>query len=230
MKQNESTSRTRVQRYPQRGHYDRDTIYSIVDRALVCHVGFVVDNAPRVIPTLHVRIGDFLYIHGAVANQTLRTATAGGEICVTITHIDGLVLERSAFYHSINYRSVVVIGQARLVERERKLEVLRALVEHVIPGRWSAVRAPSREELAATSLMELPLSEASAKIRTGSPGDEEADYALSHWAGVIPLRLEAGSPIPDPKLNPAIGLPAHIKEYLIPDARSVPDKSRPNAR
>jgi nitroimidazol reductase NimA-like FMN-containing flavoprotein (pyridoxamine 5'-phosphate oxidase superfamily) len=169
------TSRTRVQRYPQRGNYDQHRIYSIVDRALVCHVGFIVDDVPRVIPTLHVRIGNFLYIHGAVANQTLRTATAGGEICVTITHIDGLVLARSAFYHSINYRSLVVIGQARVVEPERKLETLRALVEHVVPGRWSDVRAPSREELAATSLLELPLSEASAKIRTRSPGDEEAD-------------------------------------------------------
>jgi len=226
MEQGAPSSRTRVQRYPQRGHYDQDTIYSIIDRALVCHVGFIVDNAPRVIPTLHVRIGNFLYIHGAVGNQTLRTAAAGGEICVTITHIDGLVLARSAFFHSINYRSVVVIGRARLVEPERKLEILSALVEHVVPGRWSDIRLPSREELAATSLVELPLTEASAKIRTGSPGDEEADYALPHWAGVIPLRLEAGSPIPDPKLNPAIGLPAHISEYLIPDARPARDKSQ----
>jgi nitroimidazol reductase NimA-like FMN-containing flavoprotein (pyridoxamine 5'-phosphate oxidase superfamily) len=219
MKELAPTPRTRLRRYAKRASYDQNTIYSIVDRALVCHVGFIVDNVPRVIPTLHVRIGDNLYLHGAGANHMLRTATAGGEICVTITHIDGLVLARSAFYHSINYRSVVIIGPARIVEAERKLEVLRALVEHVVPGRWSGVRQPSPEELAATLVVELPLTEASAKIRTGGPGDEEADYSLPHWAGVIPLRLEAGQAIADEKLDPTIALPSHVSEYLVPDAR-----------
>jgi nitroimidazol reductase NimA-like FMN-containing flavoprotein (pyridoxamine 5'-phosphate oxidase superfamily) len=214
------TPRTRVRRYAKRASYDQNTIYSIIDRALVCHVGFIVDNVPHVIPTLHVRIGDHLYLHGAGANHMLRTATAAGEICVTITHIDGIVLARSAFYHSINYRSAVVIGRARIVEPERKLEVLRALVEHVVPGRWSGVRKPSAEELAATLVVELPLTEASAKIRTGGPSDEADDYSLPHWAGVIPLRLESGLPIVDDKLDPAIALPNHVNEYRVPDARN----------
>jgi len=219
MKELVSTPRTRLRRYAKRASYDQETIYSIIDRALVCHVGFIVDNVPRVIPTLHVRVGDHIYLHGAAANHMLRTATAGGEICVTITHIDGIVLARSAFYHSINYRSVVVIGRARIVEPERKLEVLRALVEHVVPGRWSGVRKPSPEELAATLVVELPLTEASAKIRTGGPSDEADDYSLPHWAGVIPLRLESGPAIADDKLDPAVALPSHVSEYRVPDAR-----------
>jgi uncharacterized protein len=219
MKELVSTPRTRVRRYAKRASYDQDAIYSIIDRALVCHVGFIVDNVPRVIPTLHVRIGDHIYLHGAGANHMLRTATAGGEICVTITHIDGIVLARSAFYHSINYRSVVVIGRAQIVEPDRKLEVLRALVEHVAPSRWSGVREPSPQELAATLVVELTLTEASAKIRTGGPSDEADDYSLPHWAGVIPLRLESGRAIADEKLDPAIALPSHVSEYRVPDAR-----------
>lgn len=219
MKELEPTERTRVRRFAKYANYDRKTIYSIIDRALICHVGFVAEGAPHVIPTLQVRIDDWIYIHGATSNQMLRRAIEGGEICITITHVDGIVLARSALYHTMNYRSAVIFGRASIVEPQRKSEIMRALVEHVVPGRWSGTRQPSSDELATTLIVGLPLTEASAKIRHGGPTDAEADYSLSHWAGVIPLQLRAGSPIADSKLDRAIQVPRHVSDFRVPDER-----------
>lgn len=192
------TPRTTVRRLAARGVYDRDTIYAILDEALLCHVGFVVDGQPVVIPTIHVRIGDTLYFHGSAASRMLRTLRGGVDACVTVTLLDGLVLARSAFHHSMNYRSVVVMGKGReVVDREKKLRALDALVEHVVPGRAAVVRAPNSMEIKQTLVIALPLAEASAKVRTGPPLDEEADYALDVWAGVIPMTLVKDEPIRD---------------------------------
>jgi uncharacterized protein len=217
------TERTRVKRFAKYANYDRNVVYSIIDRALICHVGFITDAVPHIIPTLHVRIADDLYLHGASSNQMLRAAAAGNEICVAITHVDGIVLARSALYHTMNYRSAVIFGRASAVETDRKPEVLRALVEHVVPGRWSSTRRPSNDELATTLIIALPLNEASAKIRTGDPNDAEQDYKLRHWAGVIPLRLQADPPIADAKLDASIALPEHVRAYRPPDSRGPID-------
>ena len=215
------TPRTTVKRMYKRGTYYRDVIHAILDRALVCHVGFVSGGAPSVLPTLHARIGDRLYLHGSAASHMLRTAAAGAEICVTVTMIDGLVLARSAFHHSVNYRSAVIFGRATRVEdRATKVAAMRALVEHVAPGRWAGTRAPNDDEIARTLILELPITEASAKIRTGGPIDDETDYALPHWAGVIALTLTASAPVADPKLEPSIPIPPHVFEYRTPDQRA----------
>jgi len=215
------TERTRLRRYPKRGSFDRDVLYSIIDRALVCHVAFVADGSPFVLPTLHVRIGDSLFVHGSTKNHMLASAIAGGDICVTLTHIDGLVLARSAFHHSVNYRSAVVLGRAGLVtDPARKSATLLALVDHVAPGRSTETRAPAPDELDATMMIELPIDEASAKIRDDGVLDSEPDYALPHWAGIIPLRLTAGTPIPDQRLDPSIAMPRHVSEYRPPDSRA----------
>jgi len=220
MEQTRRTPRTTVRRMAKRAAYDREAIHSILDRAMVCHAGFVADHAPTVLPTLHARIGDRLYLHGSAANHMLRTAAAGAEICVTVTMIDGLVLARSAFHHSVNYRCAVIFGRAKRVDDPvRKLAAMRALVEHIVPGRWAATRAPNQKEIAATLILELPIDEASAKIRTGGPIDDEADHALPHWAGVIPLRLVALAPAPDARLDRSIPLPAHVCDYRTPDER-----------
>ncbi|HXN87641.1 MAG TPA: GNAT family N-acetyltransferase [Candidatus Binataceae bacterium] len=214
------TPRTTVNRMRKRAVYDREVIHAILDRSIICHVGFVADGTPRVLPTLHARIGDKVYIHGAATNHMLKTAGKGAEICLTATLIDGLVMARSAFHHSVNYRSAVIFGIAtEVTDREDKLAAMRALVEHIAPGRWDGSRTPSPKEIAATSILELPINEASAKVRTGGPLDDEEDYALPHWAGVIPLRTEAKLPIPDARLNARIVMPAHISEYRAPDAR-----------
>jgi nitroimidazol reductase NimA-like FMN-containing flavoprotein (pyridoxamine 5'-phosphate oxidase superfamily)/GNAT superfamily N-acetyltransferase len=214
------TPRTTINRMRKRGVYDREVIHTILDRSIVCHVGFVADGTPRVLPTLHARIGDKVYIHGAATNHMLKTAARGAEICLTATLIDGLVMARSAFHHSVNYRSAVIFGTAREVtDREAKLAAMRALVEHIAPGRWDASRTPSPKEIGATSILELPINEASAKVRTGGPLDDEEDYALPHWAGVIPFRTEAKLPIPDSRLTQGIAIPRHISEYRAPDAR-----------
>ncbi len=221
MEETRRTPRTTVKRMAKRAAYKREAIHSILDRAMVCHVGFVSGGAPSVLPTLHARIGERLYLHGSAASHMLRTAAAGGEICVTVTMIDGLVLARSAFHHSVNYRSAVIFGRAvRVDDPAQKLAAMRALVEHVAPGRWAGTRAPSEKEIAATLILELPIEEASAKIRTGGPVDDEADYALPHWAGVIPLTLAASAPVADPRLDPSIPLPPHVFEYRAPDARA----------
>jgi len=192
------TERTRVRRLGKRASYEVETIHAILDEALICHVGFVVDDNPVVIPTIHWRQDDELYFHGSMASRMLRNLREGVDACVTVTLLDGLVLARSAFHHSMNYRSVVVFGKAREVtDREEKLRALTALVEHVVPGRSPDVRAPNESELRQTLVLALPIGEASAKIRTGGPIDDEEDYALPVWAGVVPLTLMKGTPIKD---------------------------------
>lgn len=209
------TERTKVKRLPARGAYDRETIYSILDSGFICHVGFAVDAQPYVIPTGYARIGDDLYIHGSSASRMLRDLAKGVDICVTVTHVDGLVLARSAFHHSINYRSVVVLGKAELVtDADEKYAALEAFTEHIIPGRWPDIRWPSELELKATSVLRLPINEASAKIRAGDPKDDDEDYSMNVWAGVLPLRIAAGEPIPDSKLGEGITVPEHVAGYL----------------
>ncbi len=208
------TQRNQIKRLPQRGNYDRPLIHQILDEGLVCHVGFVVDAQPFVIPTAYGRVGSNLYIHGSPASRMLRTLKESVEVCVTVTLLDGLVLARSAFHHSMNYRSVMIFGKATVVEEAtEKLEALKAFTEHVVPGRWSEVRPPTAQELAVTLVLSLPLSEASAKVRTGSPKDDEADYALPIWSGELPLRLTPLAPIPDPQLSSEVELPAYVQQY-----------------
>jgi len=208
------TSRTKLGRLPERGTHDRETINRILDEGFLCHVGFVSDGHPFVIPTGYGRIGDYVYIHGSAASRMLRNLQKGIEVCVTVTLLDGLVLARSAFHHSMNYRSVVVLGTATLVEdREEKLTALRTISENIIPGRWDDVRQPSDQELKATSVLKLPITEASAKIRTGGPKDDEEDYALPVWAGVLPLRMVPGDPEVDAKMTVEADVPGYVKTY-----------------
>jgi uncharacterized protein len=193
------TERTQVRRLAKRGRYDRETVYSILDAGWICHVGFTVDGRPVVIPTAYGRDGGRLIIHGSAASRMLRTMAGGIEVCVTVTHVDGLVLARSAFHHSINYRSVMLFGRARLIEEsEAKNDALRLFTEHLLPGRWAEVRTPNEKELKATTVLELPIEEASAKVRTGPPVDDEEDMSWPVWAGVIPLSVVEGEPEPDP--------------------------------
>ncbi|HEY9823762.1 MAG TPA: pyridoxamine 5'-phosphate oxidase family protein [Candidatus Sericytochromatia bacterium] len=208
------TQRTTLKRIPKRANYECETVYQILDEGLVCHVGFVVDGQPFVIPTAYGRVEDKLYIHGSPASRMLRSLQEGIPVCITVTLIDGLVLARSAFHHSMNYRSVVVFGTASIVSNpEEKLEALYAFTEHVVPGRWEEVRQPSRSELTGTLVLSLPLVEASAKVRTGPPSDDEADYSIPVWAGEIPLRVVADAPIDDSRLQPGIVLPSYVKNY-----------------
>jgi nitroimidazol reductase NimA-like FMN-containing flavoprotein (pyridoxamine 5'-phosphate oxidase superfamily) len=193
------TGRTAVRRKPDRGRYDRDLIHAVLDEALVCHVGFQSEHGPVVLPTMHARVGDTLYLHGAVGNALLRSLAGGAPVCVTVTLLDGLVLARSAFHHSMNYRSVVVFGTATAVEdADTKLTALEALIERIHPGRWAEARQPNESELRQTLVVALPLDEASAKVRTGPPIDDDADYALAVWAGEIPLETRRLEAIPDP--------------------------------
>jgi nitroimidazol reductase NimA-like FMN-containing flavoprotein (pyridoxamine 5'-phosphate oxidase superfamily) len=192
------TERTRVRRLAKRGAYDVATIHAILDEALICHVGFAVDGKRVVIPTIHWRDGDRLYVHGSAASHMLRNLRDGVDACVTVTLLDGLVLARSAFHHSMNYRSVVIFAKAtEVTDRDEKLRALERLVEHIVPGRSAEVRAPNESELRQTLVLSLPIEEASAKIRTGPPIDDEEDYALPVWAGVVPIALVKGDPIPD---------------------------------
>ncbi|MGH7782895.1 MAG: pyridoxamine 5'-phosphate oxidase family protein [Candidatus Binatia bacterium] len=208
------TEKTRVRRLPKRGNYERETINGILDEAFICHVGFVVDGQPYVIPTGFVRIGDDFYIHGSSASRMLRSLSEGVEVCVTVTLIDGLVLARSAFHHSMNYRSVVILGTAALVtDNGEKSRALEAFTEHVVPGRWANVRWPSEAELKATSVLKLPIEEASAKVRTGGPVDDEEDYAMDVWAGVLPVELRSAEPIADERLKDDIGVPDYVSNY-----------------
>lgn len=208
------TPRTQIKRLPQRGEYDRQLIYDILDEGLICQVGFVVEGQPFVIPTAYGRVGDRLYIHGSPASRMLRTLKAGVEVCVTVTLLDGLVLARSAFHHSMNYRSVVVFGRAMQVEAdEEKLEALRAFTEHVMRDRWNEVRPPNRQELAGTLVLALPLTEASAKMRSGPPVDDEADHAIPVWAGELPLKVAPLDPVADPQLPQQVELPDYIQAY-----------------
>jgi nitroimidazol reductase NimA-like FMN-containing flavoprotein (pyridoxamine 5'-phosphate oxidase superfamily) len=206
------TARTRVKRIPKRGNYERATIDAILDEAIICHVGFAVDGQPYVIPTGYARVDDVVYIHGSAASRMLRTLADGVDVCVTVTLLDGLVLARSAFHHSMNYRSVVMLGRAELVtDAGEKNRALGALTEHFVPGRWKEVRLPTPKELKATSVLKLRIEEASAKIRTGPPVDDEEDYALDVWAGVVPLSLAAGEPVADVRLRDGIELSPSVE-------------------
>ena len=196
---------------PNRGAYDRQTIHDIVDAGILCHVGYVVDGQPYVTPTAHWRIGDSLYWHGSSASRMLRAQFAGVPVCVTVTLVDGIVFARSAFHHSMNYRSVMAVGTAEaVVDAEQKRAALRAFVERLAPGRWPQIRPPTPTELKATMIMRLSLDEASAKVRCGPSVEDEADYALPCWAGVLPLCVRAGASQPDPRLSPGIPEPEQL--------------------
>ena len=211
------TERTILKRLPKRGEFDHAAVYRILDEAFICHVGFVADGKPVVIPTSYGRIDDELYIHGSAASRMLRSLEEGIDVCVTVTLIDGLVLARSAFHHSINYRSVVIFGAAKLVnDPAEKLKALHAFTDHVVPGRWEEVRPPTESELRATLVFKLPLVEVSAKVRTGPPIDDEEDYSLAVWAGVVPLELRAAAPISDDRLPLDIEAPDYARDYARP--------------
>jgi nitroimidazol reductase NimA-like FMN-containing flavoprotein (pyridoxamine 5'-phosphate oxidase superfamily) len=218
--------RTRVQRMPARADYERETIDAILDEAMVAHLGFSADEQPYVVPTLHARVGEQVYFHGSSASRTVRALAAGTRMCLTVTLLDGLVLARSAVHHSVNYRSVVVLGQARAIEEPaEKMTAIEAFTERLIPGRWDEVRGPTAKELKAIQVLALPLSEASAKLRAGPPVDDEEDYALDTWAGVIPLSTVAGQPTPDERLSEGITpssaarawVARHDSSYLVPE-------------
>ena len=208
------TNRTTLKRLPKRGQFDRSNVNAILDEGFICHIGFVTEGQPFVIPTGYARVDDLLYVHGSQASRMLRSLATGVDVCLTVTLVDGLVLARSAFHHSINYRSVVVFGRATLVTApEEKNKALFALSEHFIKGRWHDVREPTEAELKQTSVLKLPLEEASAKVRTGPPLDDDDDYELPVWAGVIPLRVEAGTPVTDPRVINGIEVPEYAISY-----------------
>lgn len=208
------TDRSQLRRLPKRGSHELAVIHEILDAAFLAHVGFSINGQPFVIPTLFGRNGEKLYIHGSAASRMLRQLHTGVPACVTVTHVDGLVLARSAFHHSMNYRSVVAFGSAKTIEDpSRKAEALRIISEHLIKGRWDDVRQPNEKELNATSVLEFTIEEASAKVRTGPPLDDEEDYALPVWAGVLPLRMEAGSPLPDERLISGTEVPEYARHF-----------------
>lgn len=208
------TERTQLRRLPKRGSHDSDGIHRILDAGFLAHIGFVVNGQPFVIPTLYGREADTLYVHGSAASRMLRELSTGVPACVTVTLVDGLVLARSAFHHSMNYRSVVAFGTARKIEdEERKNHALRVVSDHLIRGRWDEVRGPNAQELKATSVLEFAIEEASAKVRTGPPIDDEEDYSLAVWAGVLPLKTAPGDPLPDERLNFSGGVPAYIRDF-----------------
>jgi nitroimidazol reductase NimA-like FMN-containing flavoprotein (pyridoxamine 5'-phosphate oxidase superfamily) len=211
------TPRTEVRRLPERAVYDREVIDAILDEALICHVGFVHEGSPVVIPTIHARVGDTLYFHGSPASRMLRRMKAGDEVCLNVTLVDGLVVARAAFHNSMNYRSVVVFGRARVVEDpEEKRSALEAVTEHVVPGRWVDSRPLTEKEFKGTLIAAVSLDEASAKVRTGPPGDDEEDYDLPIWAGVVPLTTMAGRPVDDPGLRVAVAPPEYVRTYRRP--------------
>ena len=205
--------RTRVRRHPERGRYEQADVDAILDAALVCHVGFVQDGQPFVIPTLHARVGDDLYLHGSSASRAVRALGGGIPVCVTATLVDGIVLARSVFDHSVNYRSVVVLGEAAAVtDADEKAYALEAFTEKLLPGRWAEARPPASQELKATGVLRIPLGEASAKVRNGGPGGADGpDGELDVWAGVVPLSIVAGEPEPDPALRAGIPVPASVE-------------------
>ena len=208
------TARNKVKRMPERGHYDAATIYPIIDAALICHVGFAIDDQPYIIPTLHARQGDTILLHGAKGSRLLRHIQSGGEVCITITLLDGIVLARSVFHHSINYRSAVLFGTGAVIADEQaRLQALEAFTERLIPGRWQDARQPNAHELRQTTVVAVPIASASAKLRSGPPGDEAEDYDLPVWAGVLPLQQIAGTPLADPQLKPGIALPDYIRDF-----------------
>lgn len=209
------TRRNKVVRMPERGRYEREEVYPIVDAALLCHVGFVQDGQPFVIPTLHARDGDTLLLHGSSASRMMKYAGAGNPVCVTVTLLDGIVLARSIFNHSINYRSAVLFGQGRLVtDPEEKLRALARFTERLLPGRWDDAREPNPRELKATAVVAIPLDDASAKVRVGPPKDDAEDLALPVWAGVLPIRQVFDAPLPDPATPADLPLPAYLDDFL----------------
>jgi uncharacterized protein len=208
------SERAKINRLPERGAYDRETIYSILDEGMVCHVGFAIGGQPFVIPMTYARSGDKLLVHGFGGSRLMRAMKNGAELCVTVTHVDALVLARSAFHHSMNFRSVMAFGKARLIEDDgEKTAAFRKFFEHLVPGRWIDVRPPNVKELAQTALFEIPLDEVSAKIRTGPAVDEKADYELDTWAGLLPFELKSGSPQEDPNLKSGIRLPDYLDPH-----------------
>ena len=208
------SDRNRVRRLPARASYDAETIYPIIDEALICHVGFVADGQPFVIPPIHARMGDTIVLHGAKASRLLKHAATGEALCITCTIVDGLVLARSVFHHSMNYRSAVVFGRGRLIEDfDEKYAALEAITEHVLPGRWDDARLPNELEMNATSVVLVEIDEATAKVRSGPPGDDEEDYSLPIWASVLPSQFTFGAPLDDPKLGAGIGVPAYVGAY-----------------
>ena len=208
------TERTRVVREANRGVYDRDVIYKILDEALVCHVGFALEGQPFVIPTMFARVGDAIYFHGSAASRMLRNLSSGPSVCITVTLLDGLILARSVFNHSMNYRSVVALGHASPInDPTERVRALQAFTEKLIRGRWNDARQPNEKELKATNILKLPLTEVSAKVRVGDVEDDADDYALPVWAGVIPLRLVAGAPLRDSRCDPSIPTPSYASNY-----------------
>lgn len=208
------TEKTKLRRLPKRGAFDREAIFNILDEAFVCHIGFTIDDETFVIPTGYARMGDNLLIHGSAASRMTRAMAWEKPVCVTVTLIDGLVLARSAFHHSMNYRSVVIFGKAKLISDEQeKLDALKAFTDHLVPHRWAEVRPPNAKELKATMVLSLPIEEASAKIRTGNPVDDDEDYTMDVWAGVIPLNLAAGAPVADSRLSKEIDAPDYVANY-----------------
>lgn len=208
----EKNSRNQVKRIPKRGHYDRPTIHAILDDACVCHVGFSLEGQPFVIPTIYGRDEDTLYLHGATTSRMLVALQQGLPVCITVTHIDGLVLARSAFHHSMNYRSVVVFGTARLIEGAEKLKALEVVSDQILPGRWDEVRGPNAKELKATAVIAVAIEQASAKVRTGPPGDEKEDYELPIWAGVLPINRTYGKPEEDPLTRQKLEVSESVKK------------------
>jgi uncharacterized protein len=207
-----NTARTTLRRHKERGQANRAELYAVLDAGLICHLGVAADGGPVVLPTAYGREGDTLYLHGSSANGAFRAAV-GQQVCVTVTHIDGLVCARSVFSHSVNYRSAVVLAEAAVVtDQDERWQALRIITDHLIPGRWAAARQPTTKEMAATAVLRLPLDEASVKIRTGMPGDPDEDLGLDVWAGVLPIAMTFGEPEPDPRLRPEIPLPAHIRD------------------
>ncbi len=225
-----STPRTTLRRHRERGQADRAALYEVLDAGLICHLGVVAAGEPVVLPTAYGRDGDTLYLHGSSANGAFRAAN-GRRVCVTVTHLDGLVAARSVFSHSMNYRSAVVLGTATVVtDPDERWQALRLITDHLIPGRWAAARQPTAKELAATAVLSLPLAEASVKVRTGMPADEPGDLELDVWAGVLPVAVTFGAPVPDPVLGDRIPLPAHIRDAVSPGrgrARLVPPRRGP---
>ncbi len=207
------SDRSTVKRLPERGDYDQTTIYQVLDEALICHIAFVADHGPVVIPTIHARVGDTLYLHGSHASRMMRS-TVETDVSVAATIVDGIVAARSAFHHSLNYRSVVVFGRPRVVnDPDERLAAFEAITEHVLPGRWSEARPPNDKEDTGTKLLALDITEASAKVRSGPPGDDDEDMSLDIWAGVIPLRVTSGPPEPAPDLAPGIDIPPSVTNY-----------------
>ena len=217
MSQFTPTERTKVRRKPDRANYDREFIYSILDASFVCHLGFVVDGQPFVVPTNYVRMGDKLYLHGSPGSRLMKTLASGAPFCLSVTLLDGIVFAPTAMGHSVNYRSVVVIGKAEVIEDpQAKLAAMRDFVEYVIRGRWQTVRPPTEQEIAATMVLAVPLVEASAKVRTGFAVDDEKEYAGPGWTGVLPFKWTPGEPVRDPRGNPSVAAPANIVRYSRP--------------